>query len=252
MDPLTLSAGISAAGSLIGGLMGSRSEAAEASKNRKESRRQFNEQMDFNKNATQYRVQDALKAGINPLAALGVSSNVTPTFSVGGTSGSGYQKGNAISSAFEKLSSIFNRQEKESRDLDLEAKRIRNRIAKEELNHLRQPGLSGGNSSMEQPPMGVDSQLFRVAYDLNGDPRLLVNQDVTENDSDNAGYLSSLQYAYRTGGIALNGHVKSKQLKMLLDDAHYRATGRHISNLDKIYISPSELALAVRGAWRNQ
>lgn len=140
---------ITAGGSLIGGLMGSASSESEDSKNRKEARRQFNIQQDNFLNQTQYRVQDALKAGINPLAALGVSSNVSPTVSTGGGSDAGYQKGNAITRAAEHLSNIFNRQEKESRDLDLEAKRIRNRIAKEELNHLLQPGIVTNGSTDE-------------------------------------------------------------------------------------------------------
>ena len=241
---------LGAAGDLVGGIMSNNATKHESQANRREARRQFNEQMDFNKNATQYRVQDALKAGINPLAALGVSSNVSPTISTGGYSCND-GGGSAVSRAMERLSNIFNRQEKESRDLDLEAKRIRNNTMRAELDILRQPGTSGGNSSMEQPPIGTDTQLFRVVHDINGDPRLMVNQDVTENDADNAGYISSLQYAYRTGGIGLNGRVTSPQLQMMIDDAHYRATGRHISNLDRLYLSPSELAIAARGAWRN-
>lgn len=161
MDPLISASLISAGGSLVGGLLGSSSSSKEASKNRKEARRQFNIQQDNFMNQTQYRVQDALKAGINPLAALGVSSNVSPTFSAGGGSDAGYQKGNAISRAAEHLSNIFNRQEKESRDLDLEAKRIRNRIAKEELNHLLQPGLVSNGSVDDSPsnPKNPDWQI---------------------------------------------------------------------------------------------
>ncbi len=243
-----IGAGVGAVGDLIGGLFGSSSSKKESRHNRHEARRQFNEQMDFQKNATQYRVRDALKAGINPLAALGVSSNVSPTMSAGGNSDAGYQKGSAISSAINRISQIFNRQEQESRDLDLEAKRIRNDTMRAELNIMRQPGMPSGNT--EQPPIGTDSQLFRIAYDLNGDPRLMVNQDVTENDSDNAGYLSSLQYAYRNGSIGLNGDVVSPQLRMKIADDYKRATGRDIQNLDRLYISPSELALAAVGAWR--
>lgn len=210
---------------------------------------QFDAQRFDNHNATQIRVKDALKAGINPLAALGVSSNVSPTImSSGSASGGRFSKfSNMLFSFFDR----FAEQKSESNELDLESKRLQNDILRAELTHLRQPGLVSGNASMEQPPIGTDSQIFRVAYDLNGDPRLMVNQDITENDSDNAGYISSLQYAYRHGGISLNGHVRSPQLRMKIADDYYRATGRPLQNADRLYISPSELAIAAAGAWRN-
>lgn len=236
---------IGAAGDLFGGLMSNHNSR----KDRAESARQFNEQMDFNKNATQYRVQDALKAGINPLAALGVSSNVSPTMHAGGSDGgAGY-----FSNAIRSLSNIFNRQEKESRDLDLEAKRIRNQMAREELNILRQPGIDSGNQNMEQPPVGTDEYLFRFAYDLDGNPRLMVNQDITENDSDNAGYMSSLASAYSRGYInKLTGEITNPQMRRKLASDYERATGRRLMHSEKMYVSPAELAIiaaqAVAGA----
>lgn len=230
MDPITAAALISTGGSLIGGLMGSSSSSKQASKDRAESRRQFNEQMDFNKNATQYRVQDALKAGINPLAALGVSSNVSPTVSTGGGSDAGYQKGNAITRAAEHLSKIFNRQEKESRDLDLEAKRIRNRIAKEELNHLLQPGLVSNGSVDDSPsnpknpdwqiPMKMslrDAELLylpwrtpdgRVVELLN--PDAIADADITNMEAVRA-YASDIKTPVKGTRQALRDSVGSRQ-----------------------------------------
>ena len=228
----------------IGGLFGHRKSTDY------ESVRQFNVQDDFNKNATQYRVKDALKAGINPLAALGVSSNVSPTMHSGGYSDSGSDSGSTASKFMSGLAKMFSRQEAESNELDLEAKRIRNDIARQELNILRQPGLDSGNHLMEQPPVGTDEYLFRIVYDMNGDPRLMVNQDVTENDSDNAGYLSTLQYAYRSGGIGLNGRVVSPALQDKIASDYERATGRKLMSKERLYISPSELALAGYGAFK--
>lgn len=203
---------------------------------------QFNAQRFDNWNATQIRVRDALKAGINPLAALGVSSNVSPTFHGGGYSSRNKFAG--LSNFMASMSRIFNKQEQESRELDLEAKRIRNRIAQEELNHLRSPGTPIGNESMEVPPIGTDSLLFRFTYDIEGRPRLMVNQDVTENDADNAGYRSSLAAALASGQInPVTGRVSSPQLRMKLADDYYRATGRHLTNEEEMYISPTELGL---------
>lgn len=233
----------------IGGLFGGGSGTDWNKKYFNESVRQFNVLDDFNKNATQYRVQDALKAGINPLAALGVSSNVSPTMHAGG-SGSGSNSGSTASKFVSGLAKMFARQESESNELDLEAKRIRNDIARQELNILRQPGIDSGNQIMEQPPVGTDEYLFRIVYDMNGDPRLMVNQDVTENDSDNAGYLSSLQYAYRNGGIGLNGRVTSPALQDKIASDYERATGRKLMSKERLYISPSELGLAGYGAFK--
>lgn len=129
------------------GLFGHKKKTDWDKKSFNEQVRQFNVMDDFNKNQVQYRVKDALAAGINPLAALGVSSNYSPTISGGGFS-SGEESG-GFNNFLTSMSNIFNKQEKESRDLDLEAKRIRNRIAKEELNHLLQPGIVTNGSTDE-------------------------------------------------------------------------------------------------------
>ncbi len=226
-------------------LLGMESDRAVAGQDRAEAQRQFNEQMDFQKNQTQYRVQDALKAGINPLAALGVSSNVSPTVSAGGS-----QPGHHMARAGRVLANIFRErfgQLKESNDLDNEAKRLRNEMMQAELDIMRQPGLPINGGAQLTPAFRPDGRkmLYDVAYDLQGRPRLMVNQDVTENDSDNAGYRSALATAFASGQInPLTGRVRSRQLQMLIDDMYYQSTGRHITNLDELYISPTELGFA--------
>lgn len=228
-----------------GGLFGMESDRSQAGADRQEAQRQFNTQMDFQKNQTQYRVQDALKAGINPLAALGVSSNVSPTISAGGS-----QPGHHMSKAMSALGNMFRskfRLDKESAELDNEAKRLRNDVIRTELNHLRQPGIPSNGGAQMVPTFRPDGRkmLYDVAYDLNGRPRLMVNQDVTENDSDNAGYRSALATAFASGQInPFTGRVRSRQLQMLIDDMHYQSTGRHITNLDELYISPAEFGFA--------
>lgn len=228
-----------------GGLLGMESDRAAAGQDRAEAQRQFNLQMDFQKNATQYRVQDALKAGINPLAALGVSSNVSPTVSSGGS-----QPGHHMSKAMSAIGNMFKskfRLDEESSKLDNEAKRLRNQVIREELRHLRQPGLPVNGGAQLTPSFTPDGRkmLYDVAYDLQGRPRLMVNQDVTENDSDNAGYRSALASAFASGQInPVSGRIRSRQLQMLIDDMYHQSTGRHITNLDELYISPTELGFA--------
>lgn len=222
-----------------GNLLGMESDRAVAGADRQEAQRQFNLQREDNHNATQIRVNDALKAGINPLAALGVSSNVSPTISAGGS-----HPGHHMSRAFSQLGDFIKKRfgsQAESDELDNEAKRLRNSVMREELKHIRQVGREGGEVV---PPTGEQS-LFVPVYDLDGRPRLLINQDVTENDSDNAAYISSLKSAISSGQIhPLSGKVMSRQLKMKIADDYKRRTGRNIENLDELYFSPSEVAVA--------
>lgn len=240
--------GIPLVGDLLefgGNLLGMESDRAVAGSDRQEAQRQFNAQMDFQKNQTQYRVQDALKAGINPLAALGVSSNVSPTVSAGGSQ-PGYHMSRAMSALGNMFRSKF-RLDKESAELDIEAKRLRNDVIRTELNHLRQPGLPVNRGAQLVRPFSPNNEksLFEPVYDLEGRPRLMVNQDVTENDSDNAAYIASLKNAIVSGQIhPISGKVMSRQLRMKIADDFYRRTGRRIENLDELYFSPFEVLTA--------
>lgn len=148
MDPVTLTAGAAALGAgldFAGGLFGSKSSKSESHNNRVEARRQFNEQMDFQKNYTQYRINDAIKAGVNPLAALGMNGgNVSPTISAGYGSDSGSHMSNAFSRVGDRIQravEAFNREaNQEGVELDLENKRLQNRLLEARIDALTQPG----------------------------------------------------------------------------------------------------------------
>lgn len=246
MDPLNVVAsGAGLVGDVFGGILGHKSEKSQL----KEARRQFNEQMDFNKNITQYRVQDALKAGINPLAALGQSANVSPTISSYGGNSAGEaasRAGNRVQRMLESLSLRDTvddaRYKRESRALDLESKRIQNDIDRARLGALGQPGVPHPDDPAS--PITEHDLLFRVVYDMNGAPRLVVNQDVLENDTDNPGYLSALKNAMTSWRITPTGRIPSNQYRMMLDDMYFEATGRHIRNIDQLYFPMSEALIA--------
>lgn len=232
------------AGGVLSDLYSGYQSRKQARKELAESKRQFEVQDDYNKNMTQYRVQDALKAGINPLAALGTSANYSPTVHAGGSDGGAAytsRAGDRLQNMIERITvrdtADEARYKKESRDLDLESKRIENQINRAKLAALQEPGKD------EVPPTN-ERILFYPTYDLQGRPRLLVNQDATENDGDNAGYRSALISAFTSGQIdPFSGKVKSNQLRMLIDDEYYRATGHHIHNLDELYVSPAEAGI---------
>lgn len=67
MDPLTIGALISGGSSLLGGILGGNRADAQAEQNRQM-------QLAFAQNAIQWKVEDAKKAGVHPLFALGAST----------------------------------------------------------------------------------------------------------------------------------------------------------------------------------
>lgn len=208
-------------------------------------------------NQIQTRVADGLKAGINPLAAIGASTNYQPYFQTNDSSGAfgmASMAGDAISGLSKGIKGLLGKKveddmsyDSEVKALDLESRRLENRILKQELSAMR------GSISSDKPKSEVndrpsregDEALFKVAYDLQGRPRLVVNQNVMEGDSDNAGYVASLKHAISQGFVdKISGKVNSDQYKMMLDDMYYNMYGRHIANLDDLYFSPAEVTAA--------
>lgn len=114
-----------------------------------QSASQFNAQMDYAKNQTQYRVRDALKAGINPLAALGQSANITPTaYGSGAGTDRMIDSIGAIAGGVSKgVSAFFEKANKESTELSLESQRLENEYKRAQIDHLRNmnPGITGGS-----------------------------------------------------------------------------------------------------------
>lgn len=253
MDPITGAAVITAGANLVGGLFGARSSKKIADKDRKESARQFNLMREDNANATQIRVADALKAGINPLAALGISQNVSPTVHAGG----GYDNsgeimansiagaGSAIGKAMADKAADDMNYDSQSKELDLEGKRLENRILQARLDSLTPS--SPGNTMNVVPQNRVlegESLVFRPAYDMEGRPRLVINQDVLEGDSDNPGYISTIATMYINGDI---DHLTGKLSKDAAEKVrwlYHESTGRDLWNWQDMYVSPTEAAAA--------
>lgn len=94
----------------------------QARKDRKESRRQFDAQMDT---SIQRRVADARKAGIHPLFALGASVGASPTSHVGGTPTRGSAAGTALARISERISNAeIRKSEAEAYLANAQAKKI--------------------------------------------------------------------------------------------------------------------------------
>ncbi len=204
MDPITAAAAISGGAQLVGSFYGANVSAKESSKNRKEARRQFNIQDEYNKNRLQYTINDAIKAGVNPVAAINSgSASYSPTVSAGGTSGAGEMIADGISKAGRSISDmILNRQARqdraialESANLDLETKRLQNDILRSKLAVEKQPGIV---------PNGTVGDLYKPWKDRNGNIVYLLNPDaIADADWSNLealkAYASNLGNAVQTG-----------------------------------------------------
>ena len=110
-NPLLAPALISAGGSLLGGLFGSKSAEKRQSESTKLTReqmamqrQQFDAQMD---ESIQRRVKDAKAAGLHPLFALGASPGASPTATIGGQSDSGNLLGEGIGRAARHVAQAF-------------------------------------------------------------------------------------------------------------------------------------------------
>lgn len=172
MDPVTGAAIATAGANVVGSLLGASSSSKESKANRREARRQFNIQDDYNKNMTQYRVSDALKAGINPLAALGMSGSYSPTASSGGSSGASEHIANGFSALGKGISSMFEkRAHEESVGLSLENQQLQNEYLRAQINNMAQPAVPTGQV---KPQIG---DLYLPWKDKSGNVVWLLNPD---------------------------------------------------------------------------
>lgn len=134
----------SAGASLLGGILGNKSADARADQNTELQR-------EFAQNGITWKVQDAQRAGLHPLAALGASgASYTPSSVVGGDSGIG-AAGEAIGSIIDGQNTkraeaaTMTAQEREMQALALQRAQLQNRLLEAQIN-------SEWASVMGQPP----------------------------------------------------------------------------------------------------
>lgn len=147
----------------LGGLAQSGINSLQASKDRELASQQYNHQKEFAQNSIQWRVNDAKKAGIHPLYALGsqgISYAPSSFSSMPDTSLS--DAGNAVGSAVASFAG--QKQAKELHDLnkasmleDIRGKQLANEMTKKELQRMGQAGTAASHSTLLQSELSGQS-----------------------------------------------------------------------------------------------
>lgn len=153
---------IGAGASLLGGLFGSNSQ-------KKQMQMQIAAQREFAQQGVQWRVEDAKKAGIHPLAALGAQTHAFSPIGVGsdytlsqGMADAGQQLGSAISAGRTKV-------EKAMQTLQLQRAGLENKLLEVQIANAAQIGLMNQPGRQATvPPVGGQAQLVdgQAATDL--------------------------------------------------------------------------------------
>lgn len=164
MDPLVTSALISTGGSLLGNLFGGGMSAASS------ARFNYRTQKEFAKNQIGWRVADAKRAGIHPLAALGMNPASSSPVAVPGESSSGdvfrdagQNIGRAIASGqttLERLNERLIESQIAGQDLDNEYK-AQEIMSRQNLLYGQVPPSISLNPSPQE--MSAQDELGRVA-----------------------------------------------------------------------------------------
>lgn len=153
---------IGAAGSLLGGLFGSKSQ-------KKQIQAQIAAQKEFAQHGVEWKVQDAKRAGIHPLAALGAQTHAFSPIGVGsdytlsqGMADAGQQLGSALSAGRTKV-------EKAMQTLQLQRAGLENKLLEVQIANMSRIGLMNQpGRQVTVPPVGGQAQLIdgQAASDL--------------------------------------------------------------------------------------
>lgn len=218
MDPVITSGLIMAGGSLAGGLMGK--SAADKAREQEAAVAASNValQREFAQNGIRWKVEDAKRAGIHPLYALGASTQSFSPVSVG--SGPDNSMANAMSNIGQDIGRAVSQtrtaQEKEiaalnlaSAKADLEGKVIENQFKAKQLQNLQTaaPSMPSGSSTNFIPGQG-NSPLLKV----NSAERTVSQPG---RYSQEAGWTPDVGYARTDTGLT---PVPSKDVKERIED----------------------------------
>lgn len=218
---------------LLGGWMGQQSQekANEASLLNAAQNRQ--DQMDTLRHGIEWRVEDAKRAGIHPLYALGASpmsfapvsvglSGANPMASALGDMGQDISRAvSAYRGAPSRVAAVQTAQQTASNSLDLENKKLNNEILKARLAALTQPGTPPGiftvgeGKKEDNPPLMIGGT--RVADDPGWSPTKSVSdrwgdESIATNTYGNVRALRDMHRTYLAPALAAYESWASRNL----------------------------------------
>jgi len=198
------------------------------------ARQNYAQQKEFAQSGIQWKVEDAKKAGIHPLAALGASTPSTGgTYKVGGGSAGGDlarslgDMGQTVSRAVQATATadqrtMANLQIQNART-ELQGKEIDNQIKLNQLNQMNQVGPAFPSANDPHLIPGQGNALKGV--------RIVPSESVASQGGApgvQAGLINSLQYTREANGNL--GIAPSKDMKERIEDDFFGETGWHIKN----------------------
>ena len=192
------SAGISAGSNLLGGVL---NNVIGSKQSEKDWQRNFNAQKEFAQNSIQWRVQDAQKAGIHPLYAMGQSPGYTPSssFSTGSMGDAIAQAGNAFGQAMGQLGMMNAYLQNSKLQADVETARLTNDSKKLEL-FQKMVSNSMGQKSQTMPHVTGQGEAD-LWLGAGGAGRVLPNQLESEIASAPADIAKLMETQYNSAAV---------------------------------------------------
>lgn len=210
-DPISM--GISVGGSLLGGLLGKSSADENRAAQERQAAQNRADQREFAQNSIQWKVADAKKAGLHPLAAIGSPTHSFSPISLGGGSSSS-SMGSAVSAMGQDISRAVaagstapqqvTQLQQAMAGLDLERASLQNDLLRSQIARLNQaavPPLPGPLANADLS--GVKTELSKTESVAPGAP------------SQAAAVVPDVSFAETSTGLA---PVPSKSVKDLVED----------------------------------
>lgn len=196
------------------------------------ARMNYAQQKEFAQSGIQWKVEDAKKAGIHPLAALGASTPTTGgTHTVGGggsdlgssLASMGQSVGRAIQASSSADQRMMTKLQIQNAQTELTGKELDNAIKQSTLQKMNQVGPAF--------PSATDAHMIEGQGDAQRGVRLTPSESVASHPGRpgvQAGSINSLQYAREAdGGITV---VPSQQMKERIEDDFIGETMWHLKN----------------------
>lgn len=207
---------ISAGASILGGVLGNRSSERQADQNAELQR-------EFAQNGIQWKVEDAKKAGVHPLYALGANTNSFAPIAVGDSFGSGLASaGQEIGRAIDSTRTSSDRAVARTLEtLQLERAKLENDLLRSQITSVNRAS---------NPPMAGDN--YVIPGQTESGVVTLPSEVVTGSNTDSGrqpGGITEYQFTNPGRGGTI-GLIPSQDMKNRMDDDFIASTLWHLQH----------------------